>query len=57
MSEDIYTYTPDMTRPNCPSCGRPVNQFDFTDEPEQPWQGTCEGGHTHWYQLEDDEEE
>lgn len=51
----IYTYTPDLMRPLCPICGAPVPQD--TDTPETPWQGTCPAGHSHTFQLEDDEQE
>jgi hypothetical protein len=58
MSDDaIYTYTPDMMRPCCPNCGAAVDQFSFTDNPEDPWQGTCPNGHTYTFQLEDDEDD
>lgn len=50
----IYTYTPDLTRPLCPTCGAPVPQD--TDTPETPWQGTCRAGHTFTFQLESDGE-
>jgi hypothetical protein len=49
-----YTYTPDMTRPQCVACGRPVEQ---ADNPEVPWIGTCSQGHEHEYQLDLEEEE
>jgi hypothetical protein len=51
----IYTYTPDMTRPDCPVCGSPVPQE--TNEPEIPWQGTCRAGHAFIFQLEDEDED
>ena len=51
----IYTYTPDMMRPECPVCGRYVQQT--TDTPEIEWLGTCPNGHQHTFQLEEYEEE
>ena len=50
---EIYQYTPDMTRPLCPECGEPVQQD--TDTPEIEWEGTCSGGHTFTFQLDDSE--
>ncbi|MBE4026206.1 hypothetical protein HJ128_23100 [Vibrio parahaemolyticus] len=47
----IYTYTSDLTRPLCPTCGRRVTQD--TDTPETPWDGTCSSGHSFTFQLED----
>ncbi|MDW1542413.1 hypothetical protein [Vibrio sp. YT-17] len=48
----IYTYTSDLTRPLCPTCGNPVPQD--TDTPDTPWNGTCSAGHSFTFQLEDD---
>ncbi|RZT91023.1 hypothetical protein EV681_4611 [Advenella incenata] len=50
MNNDIYTYTSDMTRPNCPTCGVPVEQYTMT--PEEPWKGTCSRGHSAIFQLD-----
>lgn len=50
MNNDIYTYTSDMTRPNCPTCGVPVEQY--TQTPEEPWKGTCCRGHSAIFQLD-----
>lgn len=55
LESSIFTYTPDLTRPMCPICGAQVPQD--TDTPEIPWQGTCTGGHTFTFQLEDEEGE
>ena len=49
---DIYTYTPDMIRPLCPICGVEVEQ---TDTPEQSFEATCSNGHTHTFQLDDED--
>lgn len=54
-SDDVYTYTPDLMRPFCPTCQRPVGQGDVN--PEEVWIGTCPNGHTHRFQLEDDYDE
>lgn len=51
----IFTYTPDILRPDCATCGRSVQQTE--GDPEQPWEGTCPAGHVHTYQLEDEEDE
>ncbi len=53
MSNTIYTYTPDMTRPNCPDCGSPV---EATNTPETAFEATCSSGHTRTYQLEDEDD-
>jgi hypothetical protein len=50
---DIYEYT--TLRPDCPDCGRTVTCT--ADDPTQPWLGTCAVGHTHTYQLVDEEDE
>ncbi len=50
----IYTYTPDLTHPLCPTCGASVPQA--TDTPATPWQGTCRVGHTFTFQLENEGE-
>jgi hypothetical protein len=55
IPEVIYTYTPDMTRPECPNCGRQVTQD--THCPEEPWEGICHKGHKHTFQLEEHEED
>ena len=52
---EIYTYTSDLTRPMCPECGSCVPQTTHT--PETPWEGTCERGHTHVFQLDVEEGE
>ena len=56
-----YSYTPDMTRPMCPECGRQVEMPVDVADPETAWQGTCGGGHTALYELDcedwDDEDD
>jgi|TARA_Y100000589_G_scaffold332061_1_gene388941 hypothetical protein len=53
MANTVYTFTPDMTRPNCPECGAPV---ETTNTPDIPFKATCNAGHAHTYQMEHDEE-
>ena len=49
----IYTYTSDLLRPFCPECGYPVTQD--TETPQQPWEEVCPQGHSHTFQLEEEE--
>jgi len=49
---DIYAYTPDQLRPNCPDCGREVPLPDYVEDPTDYWVGRCAGGHVHLYELE-----
>lgn len=51
--QTVHTYTVDMPRPNCPECGRPVEQ---PDNPEKPWKGVCSAGHEYKYQLDLEDE-
>lgn len=53
FADTVHTYTADMTRPECPDCGRYVAQA--TDTPEIEWVGTCDAGHAFTYQLDDEE--
>lgn len=53
--DDIYTYTPDLMRPFCPTCGHPVNQGEV--DPTKIWVGTCPNGHTNRFLLEEEESE
>lgn len=52
---EVFTYTPDMARPHCPICNKLVEQL--TNHPEEEWEGTCPAGHTHWFQLEGDDDD
>ena len=53
IENETFTYTPDMTRPYCATCGTPVD--GDTDTPEIEWEATCRAGHTHTYQLDNDD--
>lgn len=50
---EIFTYTPDMLRPECATCGVSVSPCeDHIDTPEIAWKATCRSGHSHMYQLD-----
>lgn len=57
VDADIYEYSGEQLRPNCPTCGASVEPFNFTDNPEIVFAATCPAGHEHRYQYDDTPEE
>lgn len=55
VTPTIFTYTEDLPRPSCHDCGAPVLVPDSVDDPTTPWEGSCSGGHSATYQLEEDQ--
>lgn len=52
-ADNVFTYTPDMSRPLCPICGGSVHCD--TNTPTVPWRGTCVSGHSATFQLDLDD--
>ena len=54
VSDVCLTYTSDMTRPSCPTCGSPVEPPNAIHDPGTcEWIGVCTNSHTNAYQLDD----